>query len=603
MEGYTEIRALLQEGLSVRREREVYWKRWRNAYRFASVSPPTDIHSDDHVRIHMIRTYIRILLPSLYFKDPHVMVRSLLFNDDDAKSSSERMEAMINYYLSTPHILHMKPNARACILDAMVLNEGYIENKWRYESEERPKQGAGGRLTYDVAVADAPYVRRISPYDEAYDPYSMEGLPGARWNAVRKWLPLAAVRDNKAYDSKVRNAVEQPDRVNNKKLVYNLIAAIGLKTLKNRVGADLEASLDEMYEGLVQVWGLTDLKYNRYVEFMPNVEGFLLDQDNPYSHLAKFNVQQLTFPYDNDSDQPASIIEDVIPQARELNHINQRQHEAIRRFSRMFEVVQSSLIDQKQGMADLEKGGDGTIIPVNTPNHINEIALNTKNMDGWGALKAGEFSDAAYIMGIPPTQTSSGHPKFKSATEVAEISRAYDIRLDDMREQVADWYEAVVTDLGENIQAFQEDSQMLAVAGEPVSVTPDSISNLRFKYEVQLSEGMPENQQKRLERLSALYQMVKDEPLLDRRRLLEDLIRAMGEPNPKYYIAIPEEEAPGNIPLQGAMPPASPEAGAQAMAGGADPNMMMGGMPAGMTQGMGGGGGMEQLMALLGGGM
>ena len=602
MEGYVELRAMLQEGLAVRREREANWMRWRNMYRYASTDAPSSfLRTDSEVHIHMVRTYLRILLPSLYFKDPHVVVRPLLFNDEDAMTAATRMEAMINYYLSTPHILRMKPNARASILDALILNEGYIENRWRYEAEEQPKQGAGERLTYDVAVVDAPYVGRVSAYDIAYDPYSLEGLDGARWVARRKWLPISAVRDNKAYNASVRNKVEQPDRVNSKKLMYNIISALGLKSLKNRSQENLEASLDAMYEGLVQVWGLTDLKYNRYVEFIPNIEGFLVDGENPYGHLTKFNIKQLTFPYDTDAEQPASLIEDIIPQARELNHINSRQHEAIRRFSRMFEVVPSALVDQEKGLADLERGGDGTIISVTQTDQIKEIALNTRNMDGWGALKAAEFSDAAYIIGIPPTQTSAGHPKFKSATEVAEIAAAYDIRLDDMREKVADWYEAVVTDLGENIQAFQEESQMLAVAGEPVKVTPDSISNMRFRYEVQLSEGMPENQKKRLERFSALYQMIQNEPLLDRRKILEELIRSMGESNPKYYMAIPEEEAPGNIPTMDNQMPAGPEAGAQAMAPGMDEAMMMGGMPGGMGGGAGGGD-MAQLMALLGGG-
>ena len=602
MEGYVDVRAMLQEGLAVRREREASWMRWRNVYRYADTDAPSAYGGEQEVRIHMVRTYIRILLPSLYFKDPHVVVRPLMFNDEDAMLSSARMEAMINYYLSTPHILRMKPNARAAILDALVMNEGYIENKWRYESEEQPKQGSGERISFDVAVVDAPYVQRISPYDIAYDPYSLEGLHGARWVARRKWLPVSAVRDNKAYKSSVRNQVQAPDRVSHKRVLYNLISALGLKSLKNRSQENLEASLDEMYEGLVQVWGFTDLKYGSYVEFMPNIEGFLMEGDNPYGHLTKFNIKQLTFPYDNDSEQPAALVEDIIPQARELNHINTRQHNALKRFSRMLEVVPGALVDQEKGMAAIERGGDGTVIAVNQAGQISEIALNTKNMDGWGGLKASEFSDAAYIIGIPPTQTSAGHPKFKSATEVAEISRAYDIRLDDMREQVADWYESVVTDLGENIQAFQEESQILAVAGEPVEVTPSSISSMRFRYEVQLSEGMPENRKKRLERFSALYQMIQNEPLLDRRKILEELIRSMGEPNPKYYMAIPEEEAPGNIPTMDNQMPAVPEAGAQAMAGGGAEQMMMGGVPAGMTQGMGGGGGMEQLMALLGGG-
>jgi len=608
MEGYAEIKTLLQEGLAARKDKEKNWQRWTNVYRYASTVDPAHLHPDLETRIYMIRTYMQILLPSLYFKDPYVAVRPLLFDDEEAMKAASGMEAVINYYLSTPHIMRVKANARAAILDGLVRNAGYIETKWKYAEEEIPIKGEGDRLTYDTRVTDAPYMLRVSPWDEVHDPYSLEGLEGARWCGRRKWLPIKAVKANKAYNAAVRNKIDTPDRYSPRKAMFNMLASMGLKGLKDRTQRGMDTALDEEVDGLIQVWEVYDLKYDRFMAFTPGVDGFLLDHENPYSHLTKFPITELMFNYDPDSDQPASIVEFIIPQQRELNHINTRQHDSLRRFSRMLEVVEGTLVDEKQGMVDLERGGDGTILRVNAKDQIGEIALNTKNMDGWGALKMGEFSDAAYTIGIPPTQTSAGHPKFKSATEVAEISAAFDVRLDDLREQVADWYEAVVTNLGENIQAFQDDSKSVLIAGEPENVTPESLSTMRFKYEVQLSEGLPENEQKRLERFSAMYQMTKDEPLLDRRKILEEMLRAMGEHNPTYFMAVQEEEAPGNIPpfgMEGPMGGAGgapgPEAGAMAMQGDPAQQMaMMGGQPAGMTQGMGGGE-MEQIAALLGG--
>lgn len=604
MEGWAEWRMLLNEGLICRRRKELNWKRWRLMYERAGVDTFRGQTDDSLMKVYLVRTLTQILLPSLYFKDPYVVVTPQVYDNDMAEDSATSMEAWLNYFVSSPGIMQTEKNVRKAVLDALVVNEGYVETKWRYSTEEVPIAGAGGRLTFDYVTEDNPYINWVSIYDICEDPYSLGGLDSARWVARRKWFPIEAIRENRVFNKSVRLKFDVPERVSAIRRSLKNVQEYGLRALKNRGlgGGNMETALDEEYEGFAQLWYIYDLKYQRHVVMNPDVEGFLIDTDNPYEHLNKFPIKKLSFEYDNDVEQPQSMVETIISQQREANHIVNRQHQALRKFVRIVEVPEGELISEVDEDA-LLNGEDGSIIYVKVGGKIREIPWEDRDtaviLD---KLRGGCFSDAQFHYGIPATQTSLGHSKFKSATEVTAIASAYDIRLDDMREQVSQWYEAVITDLGDNIQVFLDDSRKFMIAGQVRTVGPAQLMGPKFKYSVDLSEGMPENQQKRLERFAQLYQMVKDEPLLDRGKILMDLMRAMTIHRPKYYMAGPqgiegqELGIPGNVPpysVGGAMPP---EAGAMAMAPPGQEAMMMGGQGAEM-----GSAGGAELMAMLGG--
>jgi len=155
---------------------------------------------------------------------------------------------------------------------------------------------------------------------------------------------------------------------------------------------------------------------------------------------------------------------------------------------------------------------------------------------------------------------------------------------------------------------FLDDNKKFMIAGEVRNVGPEQLMGPRFKYQASLSEGMPETQKKRLERCSELYKMTQMEPLLDRSKVLTDLLKAMGIHRPKYYLAGgppgSEAEIPGNIPVNGGasgMPPTAIGENPMAFVPPGMEGMSMGG---GMQPPMGGGGLDPAILEqLLGGGM
>lgn len=568
MEAWSEWYITLKESLSYRADIESSWIRWTKAYKTAEV---TDADKDN-LKVYLIRSLVQTLLPYLYFRNPYVITKPIVYNYPDADRSAEAMEAWINYFIAG--VLDTKTQVRRALIDGLVKNRAFIETGWRYKYSDMPKEDDQVRLMYDHIV-DKPFLLRRSPWDVTYDPLSMNRLDGSRWVGIGEWLGYDQIKDNETFDSKVRSNIQSSDRVFSKKegIRASLNSILYKAKSKLRRGGLFEL-FETGAEGLIRVWHIYDRKYDRYMLLCPAGKGFLLDDDNPYSHLDGFHIKELVFEYDTDEDQPTSLVEQAIAQQVEMNHLTQRQHESAKRFSRILEVNANLLEDPQKDERLLQEGKDGTIIHVNQIGAVKEVAWENNQFPEWWRLKEACRQDALFTFGVPPSAMSSGHPKFKSATETSLINQGYDVRLDDMREQVADWLENVVTCLGKNVQEFLEEDQKFMIFGEERQVDPAEIRGHEFEFQVLLSESRPENPDKRLERKLMLYKMSQGDPLLDRTKILEDVVIALGEHNPKHYFMGGSNPLPGNTPVG---EPGGATEGAMAVAGPGAEQMLMGG--------------------------
>lgn len=570
----------LEEALEFRKEKEKYWERWRNWYRYAGPTAPRT----GEFRVHLIRPLIQILLPALYFKNPYIIVNPLTYDDDNSAQRALYQEAWLNYFFASG--MDSKRQIRRCVLDALTMNNAIIESKWRYQTEERTTKTGGLATEYEeYVVADSPYLMRVSPWDFVYDPFSMNGLSGARWCARRKWMTIESVRENKYFNEKYRTQLSMVDRkLEQRGTIRRLIQATRkLLDLKDRTGTNTgQSTLDEAYEGFVQVWYIYDRKYQRHMVITPTVPGFLIDEENPYSHLRAFPYKELVFEFDTDMDQPMSLIQQVIPQATEFNETRQRQSEYLKRFARMYEVEFDAFDDEEEGERLMRQGKDGTVLKVTKRGKIGEVPAVKMDVDLWRWVEA-QRGDAQFSMSIPATQTGTGHSKFKSATEVAQISSSFDIRLDDLREAISEFVEGIADITGANIQVFLDERRKFQIVGldgtESVEdIGPDDIGGYGYGYQVLLSEAAPENEDKRLARWKTIYMITQNEPLLNRYKVLFELLRSLSVRNPRsYYMG---QDMPGNTEPYGAgqRTPAGPEEGDMGMVEPGMEAMMMGGM-------------------------
>ena len=577
MESWKEWCTNLRESLAFRRQqKEAAWIRWLSTYQFGSPGVG-EFGAPKGYYIPITRALLSIILPSLYFKNPYTIVKPQVLDQPEATQAAQAMEAFINYFIQG--VLPLKRHARKCIIDTYIYNEAYLEQKWQFKTENMATKGQGDIYYGKSSATDSPTVERVSPWDVCYDPYALDDLFNARWYARRTWVPHDFVRYNESFNKNVRAKFAKPDKTNPERNIITQHIESILSGLTGRRGVSTsEDPLEVHIDGMYQLWTLYDRKYNRVMVFNPTVEGFLVDDDNPYAHLPNFPVTKLSFELDTDGIVKPSLVDLVLPQQLEINHICQRQHDNLRRFARIITVEEDTLVDGKEGLRKLEEAQDGTHLDVRKGmgGGIKEIEWSRATQPEWWALRNGVLRDAEFLLGIPPTQTGVGHDKFKSATETSLIQRAFDIRIDDLREQVADWMEQSMAVLGGNLSSLLDMQKKFNIAGEERTLTKEALGDGDFRYQVLLSEAAPENETKRLQKAETIYQMALVDPLMDRRKAILLKLRALGEYSPEEHLAV-TEAVPGNIPP-----------GQQGAAGQGVPSEMtpMEGQP-GMTGGIG----------------
>lgn len=543
MEGPEEVLNMLRHSRILRRRNEEpAWKRRIQAYRHGG-SKQINWDDENEVRTFLVRTVIQMLLPALYFQNPEVLVSPQYEASNIASQSANIMEAWLNYFLG--NVINTKKQTRRAIIDALVMNKGFVETGWELEYLDQPIDSKVDTLQYvKEVIKDNPYILRKSPWDVLTDPYATDGLNDARWAAIRMWLPFDYVKNNRAFNSRARSQIDSPDT---KEGVKEFVK----HHLNPRRNPRLDRKLDDEHpEGLSIVWKVYDRKYNRRLFLSSKCDKFLLEEDNPYAYLNTFPLLQLDFEFDTDCISGTNIVDEILFQQNEYNNISRRQHDNLKRFSRVIGVPDGVLSDGDEGERRLKEAKDGDIVRINqgrNKDEIGEINWSRESPEFWN-LRSSVKSEALFTARVPPTALGTGHPKFKSATEVAQIGQRFDVRMDDLREQVADWFEAIVTQVGEHIKYFLDDDRKNAISSVSRQMSPGELLTSDFSYKTNISETYPENRQTRLQRLSTLYKLTQNDPLFDRHKLLMEIADEMGFKNPQQYLM---QNLPGNAPVMG----------------------------------------------------
>jgi hypothetical protein len=200
----------LRESLSLRKVKEEKWIRWLATYQHSD--PLIDTNTGEVLgnpttySVPMARSLLSIILPSLYFRNPFVLVQPLVLDSMESSRSAQAMEAYINYFLG---VLPVKKHIRKCILDAMIYNEAYLAVRWKQPLEDTPTKGNGNNYFHTDIPSDSPYLERQSPWDESHDPYSLDNLANARWYGERSWVPIDYVRNNSAFNAQTNSIVRR----------------------------------------------------------------------------------------------------------------------------------------------------------------------------------------------------------------------------------------------------------------------------------------------------------------------------------------------------------------------------------------------------------
>jgi len=156
-------------------------------------------------------------------------------------------------------------------------------------------------------------------------------------------------------------------------------------------------------------------------------------------------------------------------------------------------------------------------VPLDLFQMANMLDGMTRDVMGMSRNQAGEFKEGS---------------RSPTATEVQEVSEASNIRTDERRDMTADVLTKMVTDVNPILfrNWTQETiTQVLGPGGVPIWVqfTPEMLKRGQYRYKVDPDSSIPDTKDLRQAKALKLYEVFKENPLIDPIKLTQYLLREM----------------------------------------------------------------------------
>ena len=525
------------------------WKRARAWY---------DGDYGDHVfSVNHVFAIGRGLVPSLYFKNPTIVVRPVPkvgLDQARAQAAGRALEAIDSWLI--PHI-GLKQQIKLGILDSFTANMAVFKTGYHSIGTELPRQRPPDTITqqmmeeaaelmgepaanalaeeaeeqraysYDDYVRpDAPWVLGVRP-DDFLVPDQTKRWAGAPWCAFRIVRPLADVQADPVYRKAVRdqldaNTAPRPRRRH------------GVTSPKE----DRDAGpTEDTWEGW-EIWDKRDGRIRVLAEDAP--EQFLRDEEHNLgidglpAEILQFNPVPWDFWGPSD-------VQEIHKQVLELNETRTlemlHKRSAVAKF-----LVDKALLDP--GDAEKFTRGQITLIQTNGPPGAGgvyqlqpqmspdlfrvgaEIERDLRSVTGYGRNQQGEYD------------TSSR----RTAHEVAAVQAALQLRADERRDQVADLLAALFQrKIHPMLFTFWTTPRAVQISGQGawVEITP---AEIRGDYLVQAiaDSAVPLSRALRQQGVLMAYKTLSGNDRIDQRRLLQATLDAFDDVLPGDLM-IPEE--------------------------------------------------------------
>jgi len=389
----------------------------------------------DIVWINYQFEFSRIILPSIYFRNPDIIVESRRRNDPLGFVRAKILDHLINYQIEE---IGFEEEVRLCIMDALyaygVMKFGYapaLRRKGRstiiddmtfeslFEEEGVPELEKTEFEPDDRITNSNPFSIRVSPRYFLIDPLATS-LSNARWVAHLVLKPIDEIKKSKLYPRGLTSGIEGTHRINQVNFLDSVVSSSAMPSWRTRVKEESDLVL------LYEVWDKEEDKlivldsYNK----SSGEHKFLREEDNPYPDVEGFPFEVLRFNVDPESFYPipdASVWENP---TEAMNLVNSLHYGHIKRFTRKYATMKGNL-----DAAEMEKltfPAEGVVVQTNTPNPIEPIQDAPLTPDAYN-LREIVRNELMSITGI--TEQKRGVvSKAKTATEAAELAQQSDIR-------------------------------------------------------------------------------------------------------------------------------------------------------------------------------
>lgn len=456
------------------------WRKFRSYYRHAWTKGTV-------LPVNMIFSIIRSMLPQVYFRDPKIYVTSMI---PGYELHARVVESIDNLLLKE---MGMKKQMKRIALDAAIQGSacgwrGY-DSEYGYTSANNSLTGGGdSTLTmYDSRGFKIEYNTYINPgmpwfqraeLESTIFPWGTLDPKNAEWVAMRVMRPLRDVQK----DVKYRNT--------------NGLRASG-RTNVTYYSED-EALYNKMYQQTdwAELWQIRDMKTQQIICINLDHDKFLR-QENDEMQVEGAPMHWFTF--NDDPTYPwgipdARVIE---PQQLELNECRK-----LAMFHRRIAIAKFLYKKGSITKGELEKMLDedvGAAVAVEfAEGDINGVVKQFETKVPPDLYNFAELvrNDIREITGFSRNQMGQMDSSRTTATEAKIVQGAHEIRLDERRDQMADYLEEVVRGTNQTVFKFWTTERVVQIVGPTglpgwIKYTGDQLRPASYQYRVDPNNGTP----------------------------------------------------------------------------------------------------------------
>lgn len=491
--------------------REDSWPRWREYYR--------GNWADGVLPKNIFFSMLRSIVPRVYFRNPQVSIRAAepgflnmafaqLMNRIVNKVAKET--GLKEQMKDTVHDIWLKGSG------GQKIGYGALFSGSPSASDEGQPAKKGELFEYDPQVFPGmPYARRVDPGRMVF-PTGTRRQNEARWIAEEVERP----KDDLLRDPRLKN-------------VNGLVATHTRGARKTTLEPDTEQDMVKLYE-------VRDKKFKRVFLIAPTAGSdhsgtgrVLLDIEGDAMQARDIPYRTAVFNPDDEVIWGIPFSQILEPQQLEINETRTQQMKhrralliklLVKRHAILPEEADKMLSEDVSAVVWTEEPPQTSIDKVQTSNIPQDLSLaesaimtDVRDTMGFSRNELGEF------------QTRRGDT---SAEEARNVHASSEIRLDEMRDAMADMLEAIISEWIELIFDFWTTEMVIDVVGPGgvpiwVKVNPSELRMGSYKINIDPESASPINRVEREARALQRYQFLKENPFVDPQKLTRFVLMEM----------------------------------------------------------------------------
>lgn len=404
------------------------WDRYMAQYRMdESFNAQLGTRStDDLVWTNYFFAYSRVILPSIYYRNPEILVSP---GPNTEPVFAKIVEMLLNWQARE---LGFEWEARRAIFNALFRGVGVIKQGFAPRLLEKPKRSTARESIlegmfeeppeledYDPRISDTiPFLLNISPKHFRVDPLAT-CLQDARWIAHTVWKTVDEVKESARYSKSLTAGIQATHRGSDE--------AYANQDPTPALSGNSFTSDDELV-CLYEIWDMEKRKL--YVMDSHNIrqgsKKFLREEAWPYP-IKEFPFELLIFNPDPESiwgiPDAATWLNPIVA----LNYLRTMRFRHVRRFNRKYVASKGAFDDGE--LAKLTSHEDGSIAFTNRPSPmeaIQPLTDATVTPDLY-ALEDSLRSDLLLLSGMTEGRTGK-LDRTKTATEASILESKAQIR-------------------------------------------------------------------------------------------------------------------------------------------------------------------------------